>query len=698
MKWIYLWAICSSSMLGAQNMVSQTDVLDFQQAQVFLELDPNSTQVKGRVIYDFKVLQDTDSFFLDAKNLIGNTSRLDEQEILPIYDGKTLQYESNLTAGSLHQLELSYTAFPSKALYHVDTDGELGWDQVWTQGQGKYTSNWLPSLDDMKDKIVWNLSIAAPKNLKAIANGKLVSRQDQGEFQQWNYSMELPMSSYLVAFAVGNYAFEQRTSTTGVPIELYYYPDQSDKVSATYRYSREIFDFLEQEIGVAYPWQNYKQVPVKDFLYSGMENTSLTLFNDQFLTDDLGSNDRSYVNVNAHELAHQWFGNLVTETDSKHHWLHEGFASYYALLAERELYGNAYFQVKLYEYAEALNAQSSQSATTALLDPAGSTLTYYQHGAWALHALRNMVGEARFRESVSTYLQRYAFKNVTTDDFLQVVTEVTGKDLTNFKKIWLTAPEFPTAEALVLLRKDPFMEAYLQVASRRVVDFDKAFNTYQEVLEPPVEKELVKEVVAQLSAHEDPRKYDLLRKAILLDHYEVNQLIALSTPAVNDDNRDVIRQLLRDPSYVTREAALFLMWNDVDNKRTLLDDVRDSWQQWNPSLQMAWRVLALNSRNYKNNELLAFMSELQSYTSPEQSTETRTAAFEYLISLRAMGQQNYVDLIDASLHHVWRFYEDSRKKLIQQYQIPTEKALIDQAIRLLGSEDRAKIEKILGKN
>ena len=92
-----------------------------------------------------------------------------------------------------------------------------------------------------------------------------------------------------------------------------------------------------------YPWKIYRQIPVRDFLYAGMENTTSTIFSQDFVVDSIGFNDKNYINVNAHELAHQWFGDLITSQSSKHHWLQEGFATYYALLAERQLFGDDYF-------------------------------------------------------------------------------------------------------------------------------------------------------------------------------------------------------------------------------------------------------------------------------------------------------------------------------------------------------------------
>ena len=182
----------------------------------------------------------------------------------------------------------------------------VGWEnkgrnQIWTQGQGKYTSNWLPSIDDVNDKIEFDLKFVAPKDYQVLSNGILKSKTDNIRHVLWEYDMQKPMSSYLVAVAVGKYNKKTNISKSGIPLEYYYYPEDSLKVEPTYRFSKKMFDFLEEEIGFAYPWQNYKQVPVHDFLYSGMENTSLTIFSDDFMVDEIGFNDKNYVNVNAHE-------------------------------------------------------------------------------------------------------------------------------------------------------------------------------------------------------------------------------------------------------------------------------------------------------------------------------------------------------------------------------------------------------------
>jgi aminopeptidase N len=283
----------------------------------------------------------------------------------------------------------------------------------------------------------FDLSVVAPKNYQVISNGKMISKRETPTYNLWQFDMQKPMSSYLVALVIGKYDKKVVHSKSGIPLEMYYYPEDSLKVEPTYRYSKQMFDFLEEEIGVTYPWQNYKQVPVKDFLYAGMENTSATIFADSFVIDSIAFVDKNYVNVNAHELAHQWFGNLVTETSGTHHWLQEGFATYYALLAERDIFGDDYYYWRLYEYAQELLEQDKVGGSTSLLDPKSSSTTFYEKGAWVLHLLRERVGDEVFKKGVKNYLEKHQFKNVDTDDFISEVEKVSGEDLSDFVNIWL---------------------------------------------------------------------------------------------------------------------------------------------------------------------------------------------------------------------------------------------------------------------
>ncbi|WP_164549907.1 M1 family metallopeptidase [Nonlabens ponticola] len=695
MRYFFIALLFSfSTILDAQGI--EQPKVDFITATAQVEVDTSITYIKGSVSFEIQILEDVDTLKIDARNLDDfQVTSSTHPDLASSKNDAEIVVVSCFRESKTAQITINYTATPTQALYFIDKDADGNWDQAWTQGQGKYTSNWMPSIDDVNEKMIWDISVIAPNGLTAIANGKLLSKTSDQDATTWNYDMTRPMSSYLLALAIGDYASQSKKSERGTPLQFYYYPEDKSKLWSTYQQSVEIFNFLEKEIGIAYPWQNYKQVPVKDFLYAGMENTGTTFFDDQFVQDAAGAIDRSYVNVNAHELSHQWFGNLVTAQSGEHHWLQEGFATYYALLAEKELYGNQHFMVKLYENAEALADQTRTGKSIALLDPKASSLTFYQHGAWAAHALRELVGDAAFKKSIKEFLQEYSFKSASTDDLLNIMTANSGKDLSYYKKTWLLSEQFPSQEALRLLRADKFMEEYLQLLARRISPFEDAYNSYKETLKYPVSKEMVLEMIAQLNLHDDYRKYSLQSTAASINNAEIRQLIALTTREVTPDNQNLVAELLLDKSYLTRESAMYLLWNAAINKEKMLRTAWSAWDTTNESLEMAWLVLAINTDGFIDQEKLSFTTRLQQFTAASFGIETRMAAFDYLKALDFFAESNYIDLLNSAAHHNWRYYTYARNLIKELQKDPKHAAALKAAMDQVNDKAKTKLEQVL---
>ena len=464
-KILFLFGLFIASMSFAQ----QTDYVDFIRANGVLNLLPDSSKVGGKVWYNLEVLQSTDSIYLDAVNMrFENVEiRVAKANSIPLnytYKENRIYFKYPFKENQSYTIYFDYSVKPKKAIYFLKHNDE---SQIWTQGQGKYTSHWYPSIDDVNEKVIFNLTVFHSTENNFIANGLKTAFHKlpmDSTVTRTTYQMQKPMSSYLVALAIGKYNKKTETSKSGIPLEYYYYPEDSLKVEPTYRYSKQMFDFLEEEIGFPYPWQNYKQVPVHDFLYAGMENTSLTIFSDAFVVDSIGFNDKNYVNVNAHELAHQWFGDLVTAKSGEHHWLQEGFATYYALLAERDIFGDNYFYFKLLESAIDLGKQDISGSGTSLLNPESSSLTFYQRGAWVLHALRTRVGDKVFKQAVKNYLEKYQFGNVETSDFIKEVERLYGQSLAGFVNLWIKQKAFPVDNAFdILKQQSTYINEYLMV-------------------------------------------------------------------------------------------------------------------------------------------------------------------------------------------------------------------------------------------
>lgn len=655
---LFLCALFCSVFSFAQ----QADYIDFKTAEVDLfNINDETKQVGGKAVFMFEVLKDIDSVYLNAWDFTHVAATIEGKGGGGDVEGddKHVVIKESLKAGSTHELLISWITSPKKAIYFVD-------DQIWTQGQGKYTSNWLPSLDNTNDKIEFDLSITYKNGYEVLANGKLVEKNVGDTHTKWHYDMKAPMSSYLVALAIGKYDKQVEYSKSGIPLEYYYYPEDSLKVEPTYRYTKRMFDFFENEIGVPYPWQNYKQVPVKDFLYAGMENTSLTIFSDAFVVDNIGFNDKNYVNVNAHELAHQWFGDYVTAKSDEHHWLQEGFATYYALLAERDIFGSNHYVWELYKTAQDLMLQDQANQGTSLLNPKASSLTFYQRGAWVLHMLRQMIGDDYFRASVKNYLETYAFKTATTQNFIDEVEAVSGYDLTAFVNTWIKAKEFPYEDAMAHLKaKSKFIQEYL------MVDCELKNARCEYFLNSWVSDEAKAKVISQVP--------ELVSEDVFKNSLKVRQAIAKNLRTVPLSLKSQYETLLDDASYVTIEAALANLWVSFPEDRAKYLDKTKSLIGFNDKhVRQLWLVLALNTEAYNDDKKQSYYDELVGYTTDAYGFEARELAFGYLSTMNAFNYKALQSLKQAAQHHNWRFKKNARDLIEVLSQNPDYKKILEE--------------------
>lgn len=657
---IIVFLLLSSTLLFGQ----QTEKVDFLELNATVTIDTINFEIKGQVEVSFKTLKDVDSVYLDAVDMRITPSESNTLKIVNTDD--KIWMTSNFKKDKSYSATFSYECEPKQALYFVGFHSTLKAypSQVWTQGQGKYTSHWLPSLDDMNDKIIFNITYEAPKNYEVIANGHLNKTRSRLNHKSWYYEMQKPMSSYLVGFVMGDFRRTAAKSKKGTPLEVYLETGHLDKMSYTYQDHVEIFNLLEGKINVNYPWQNFKQVPVRDFLYAGMENTTLNTFSEEFVVDSIGANDRSFVNVQAHELAHQWFGNLVTETSSRHHWLHEGFATFYALEAEREIFGEDYYYFKIYKTAEELKTLSDTGKGQILVNPGGSSLTYYQKGAWALIILKEIVGKTVFENAVKNYLDNYAFKNVTTDDFMNEVELEYGQSLTNYKERWLNQKAFQSRETLEFLKKNEFIQDYMKLVAFRETRQTFKTERLDEALDFPINDYLGQEAVYQLDSSDPELSLPLYRKALNTNNLYVRQAVANSLTAVPRALKTDYETLLDDESYTTREKALLHLWVSFpEDRHDYLDRTNDNIGFQDKNIKLLWLTLNLATSDYNPKEKSKVYSELSSHTQPGYPYQVRRHAFGYLYQINTFTEDNYKDLMEGVFHPVWQFKKFCRELL-----------------------------------
>lgn len=684
MKYLFLFL---SSFAFAQ----QTTKVDFKNLHADLNLDAVQKTISGQVSYEFEVLSNIDTIRIDAKNI-------DFSEVQ--INNKTVSFKNSATELKLFQgfkkgnniLTFSYKAKPKQTLYFFGEGDVL---QIWTQGQGKYTSHWLPSFDDVNEKVIFSISINYDKNFTAISNGKLQNAEVSGDVKKWNYAMEKPMSSYLVMLAIGKFEKKTETSASGTPLEFYLSVEEASKFETTYKHSKQIFDYLEKEIGVKYPWGIYRQIPVKDFLYGGMENTTSTIFAEDYVVDEIGFNDRNYINVNAHELAHQWFGDLITAKSGKHHWLQEGFATYYALLAEKELFGEDHFNWEMYEIAEKLQ-QVSKSDTIPLLNEKASSLTFYQKGAWALHVLQENVGEKNFQKAVKTYLEKYSFKNVETDNFLKEINKVSKFDTKKFQKVWLEKSGFEVKEALDLLQKNKFIKSYLELLSLADKPLSEKQATFEKILKSDAYYPIKEEVVFQLQPLEFVEKEALLKLAMNSKDIKVRQAVAKTIKKFPEEFKPEFETFLDDDSYVTKEIALNVLWSQFPKDQKKYLDKSKTWVGMNDkNLRILWLTMALMAKDYEVENKINFYDELLNYTTPKFESTVRQNSITNLLFIKPTDTNVLHALVNPLTSHKWQFSKFARDKIRELIKKEKFKNYYMELLPTLPENEKAQLKRLL---
>jgi aminopeptidase N len=327
----------------------------------------------------------------------------------------------------------------------------------WTQSQDENARYWFPCLDHPHSKQTTSATIVVPKGTFALSNGALVERKDDGATTIFRYEQNVPHSTYLVTMVAGPFAeIEQRAAGANhTPVWYFVLPGRESDGERSFGKTPEMIDAFERRTGVPYPYARYSQIAVSDFIFGGMENTSATTQTERTLHDERAHLDFSSEGLVSHELAHQWFGDLLTCRDWAHAWLNEGFATYFESVwyeAERgydeylyEVFGCAarYLDEDADRYRRPIVCNTYR-------DPIEIFDRHlYEKGACVLHMLRGELGDARFWRSIRTYVERNAQRNVETIDLIRAIEEATGRNLRGFFDQWVFRAGHPELEVRV---------------------------------------------------------------------------------------------------------------------------------------------------------------------------------------------------------------------------------------------------------
>jgi aminopeptidase N len=305
---------------------------------------------------------------------------------------------------------------------------------------------WIPCYDYPNDKVATEMIVTVDDNLKVLSNGTLVSvtNNPQNSTKTWHWSQDLPHSTYLISLSIADYEVI-KDSLGSLPINYWVYHYHIEDAKRSFSKTPHMISFFNKLYNYNYPWAKYDQV-ISTYMGGGAEATTATLLGEGAVTDKNAEQDFSYERVIAHEIAHQWWGDLITLRSWEHTWLNESFGTYSDYLYTRNEYGadaGAYDLLgKKNQYLnEAHNRYIRPIVFNRYNDPGDNFDSHtYPKGANVLHLLRYILGDDAFFRTLSTFLHQNAFKPVDTHDFMKTVKEVSGKNMDWFFDQYIFSP------------------------------------------------------------------------------------------------------------------------------------------------------------------------------------------------------------------------------------------------------------------
>ena len=426
-------------------------VFDLLHQRIAVSYDLDKRSVAGEVQTRLIVTaQPTDTIRLDASNLTidaASDAANRKLEFTADTSGVTVRLAKRARVGDTVVFTLRYHGRPERGMYFVPRRRVM-----WTQGEAIETPSWVPTYNAPNDKTTWEILVTADSGVSVLSNGRLVAVTDSagGAKKIWHWSQELPASTYMYSIVAGHFTV-LRDSWRGVPVEYWVAPDTLNAGWRTFGETPTMIEIYSDVLGVNFPWAKYSQAVIPDFTYGGMENVSATTQTDLALHGAGGEPEQSGRGLDAHELAHQWFGDLATTATWAHAWLNEGLTTYMESVENEKTRGWDAAQLSwIDQQRQAMDADLNQERPLVYgdshgRDPIGLFFSghIYPKGAQLAHQLRRLLGDKVFWAGMHRFLVDNAYKPVETKDFAIGMEKASGRDLDWFFDQWAYGIGYP---------------------------------------------------------------------------------------------------------------------------------------------------------------------------------------------------------------------------------------------------------------
>ncbi|HRQ74480.1 MAG TPA: M1 family aminopeptidase [Phycisphaerales bacterium] len=395
---------------------------------------------------------------LNAVALDIQTVRMNGRDIEYAYDETilTVRFDPPLPVGEEYELEFTYVCSqPWEGLYFTPSceSAPHYTAEVHSQGQSETNRHWFIAHDFPNDMLTTELIVDVPQEFQVSSNGRLMGQQLQPDgLMRWHWLQNKPHVSYLVTLVIGQFDIVHLPHSR-VSMKVWAPLGTGHLVEQTYGNTGAMLDLFERRFGIRYPWDRYDQLIVKNFMAGGMENTAATTMYPTAIFDETALLDRDLDDLIAHELAHQWTGNLFTCKSWEHIWLNEGWATFSESLWAEEREGEDGYldsirnEFRIAEFDKTSGDLPMVSPIYAEADDVfGRIANPYPKGASIIHMLRMMLGEDAFWSGAQLYMSRHVHQVVETSDFRYAMEEASGRGLEWFFEQWCYRPGAPELE------------------------------------------------------------------------------------------------------------------------------------------------------------------------------------------------------------------------------------------------------------
>jgi aminopeptidase N len=464
-RWLLALAICitalgSASALRADDPFPRTRDYDLQNVRVHLRFDVDNKKVIGEVTHSISILRpnvseikfDSVGLTIEGVTLGGKPAKYETTA-----ENLIVKLPQAAHSGEHMEISIRYWGTPTRGLYWVlpDKDYPDRPREIWSQGESEDTRYYIPIYDYPNDRTTSEMLVTVPANWLTISNGRLAGVKTEADgTKTWDWKQTEPLSTYLISVVAGEFV-EKKDAWRGMPVEYVVPKGQESKIDTTFERTKKMLDAFSDRLGVRYPWAKYAQTSVDEFVVGGMENTSATtltaraLVNPALAAETLQGAD----SLDSHELAHQWFGDLVTCRDWADIWLNEGFATYMEHYWTEEGFGKDDAEYEFWTDSNRWAAQKrlfpnpivSYDITNGMEN--GGNI--YGKGGLVLRMLREKLGDDAFFHALHHYLDTNRGQNAVTADLIKAIEQDTSVSVDEFFRQWVYgagAPKFEVTQ------------------------------------------------------------------------------------------------------------------------------------------------------------------------------------------------------------------------------------------------------------